>query len=93
MANNKERTLEFDMRPRFDEEAYRAILAIAKREGIAPNVLIRRWVLEAIRREDAIHQELVARGMRFSLRESTEGHDSPSDGQPPDGWFDRLWRR
>ena len=33
MANNKDRTLEFDMRPRLDETAYRKILEIAKREG------------------------------------------------------------
>lgn len=91
MSNNKERTLEFDMRPRFDEATYRQILSIAKREGIAPNVLIRKWVLEAIRREELIHQELIDRGVRFSLRNDAD--QSPSDGETTGGWFSRFWRR
>lgn len=66
--NTKERVLEFDFRPRVDEQTDTQIRFIAARDGVAPNVLIRRWILEGIRRDEAVRKAAEEAGIRFSLK-------------------------
>lgn len=63
--NNRERVLEFDFRPRVDESTDEKVRFIAAREGVPPNVLIRTWILEAIRRDEAIRKRLTDEGLMF----------------------------
>ena len=66
--NTKERVLEFDFRPRVDEETDKQIRFIAARDGMSPSVLIRRWILEGIRRDEAVRKAAEDAGIRFSLK-------------------------
>lgn len=65
--NTREKTLVIPVKTHVDESTEARIKFIADRRGVAPGVLVRKWILEGIEHDRAITERLAGTDLQFSL--------------------------